>query len=73
MSRPAVFAAVLAVILWTEVSGFGFQLDNETIAAETYKGRDFVSMGLTKSGPWLAWVQLHPQIIRRTSFAPTDI
>merc|ERR1712223_82443 len=37
MSRPAVFAAVLAVILWTEVSGFGFQLDNETIAAETYK------------------------------------
>merc|ERR1712223_924147 len=36
MSRPAVFAAVLAVILWTEVSGFGFQLDNETIAAETY-------------------------------------
>merc|ERR1712223_394454 len=36
MSRPAVFAAVLAVILWTEVSGFGFQLDNETIAGETY-------------------------------------
>ena len=49
MSRPAVFAAVLAVILWTEVSGFGFQLDNETIAAETYTGRDFVSMGPTKS------------------------
>ena len=49
MSRPAVFAAVLAVILWTEVSGFGFQLDNETIAAETYTGRDFVSIGPTKS------------------------
>jgi len=36
MSRPAVFAGVLAILLWREVSSFGFQLSNETIAAETY-------------------------------------
>jgi len=36
MSRPAVLAVVLAVIVGQEVSGFGFQLPNETIEAETY-------------------------------------
>ena len=37
MSRPVVLTVILAsAILWREVSGFGFQLPNETITAETY-------------------------------------